>query len=210
MSAVTKPRTHDESHPHGHELTFAEQLHNNRLGIWLFCVSELFMFGALLVARFSLWGMTRPELDQTVGLIATSVLLVSSFFIFRAETAIAHGDRKTFLNSMLMTAFLGTLFLIGVVGFEWGLFGIEIGGHAPLSLSGDVYGAVFYAMTGIHALHVLTGVILILIVWNNGRRGHFTPERHWGVEAAAIYWHYVDVIWVLFYPALYLIGTAVH
>jgi cytochrome c oxidase subunit 3 len=65
-------------------------------------------------------------------------------------------------------------------------------------------------MTGIHALHVLTGLIFIAIVWNNGRRGHYTVERHWGVEACAIYWHYVDVVWVFFYPALYLIGSPIH
>jgi cytochrome c oxidase subunit III len=208
MGAVTTPPTHE--HAHHYELSFAEQLRNNRIGIWLFCFSELFMFGGLLVARFALWGNTRPELDQAVGLIATSVLLVSSFFIFRAETALSYGDRKTFLNSMLVTGFLGTLFLVGVVGFEWGLFGIEIGGHAPLRPTDGVFGAVFYMMTGLHALHVLTGVIFILIIWNNGRRGHFTAEKHWGVEACAIYWHYVDVIWVIFYPALYLIGTPVH
>ncbi len=69
-----------------------------------------------------------------------------------------------------------------------------------------VYGAVLYGMTGLHALHVISGVIGILLVWNLGRKGHFSAERHWGVEATAIYWHYVDLVWVFFYPALYLIG----
>ena len=72
-----------------------------------------------------------------------------------------------------------------------------------------VVGAVFFAMTGMHALHVLSGVILMLIVWTLGRKGQFSSERHWGVEAAAIWWHYVDLVWVFYYPALYLIGTAV-
>jgi cytochrome c oxidase subunit III len=67
--------------------------------------------------------------------------------------------------------------------------------------------AIFFAMTGMHALHVLSGLVLILIVWNNGRKGLYTPERHWAVEATAIYWHYVDLVWVFFYPALYLIGA---
>ena len=57
-------------------------------------------------------------------------------------------------------------------------------------------------------LAVVTGVILLLIVWNNGRKGHFDQEKHWGVEAAAIYWHFVDVVWVFYYPALYLMGQA--
>jgi cytochrome c oxidase subunit III len=189
-------------HEEGHELLSHEhRLRNNRLGLWLFCLSEVFLFGALLTARFYLWGNTRPDLDQNLGFITTAILLVSSFFMNRAETAAAHGDRKTFLGGLLITAFLGIVFFVGVVGLEWR-------GH----LTPDVprFGPVFFAMTGMHALHVLSGVILILIVWWNGRRGRYTPEDHWGVEAVAIYWHYVDVVWVFFYPALYLIGRVVE
>lgn len=189
-------------HEHGHELlSYAERLRNNRMGLWLFCISELFLFGALLVARFYLWGNERPDLDQNLGLITTVVLLISSFFMNRAETAVAHNDQKTFSRGMLITAALGIAFLVGVVGLEWQ-------GH--LSPGDGVFGAVFFGMTGLHALHVLSGVILILIVWWNGRNGRFNADDHWPVEACAIYWHYVDVIWVFFYPALYLIGTAVH
>jgi cytochrome c oxidase subunit 3 len=176
------------------------QLRANRLGLWLFFVSESFMFGGLLAARFYLWGNTRPELDQALGLIVTSVLLLSSFFMNRAESAIAYDDRKTFLRSLLITAALGTLFLVGVVGFEWQ-------GH--LKPWDGVYGAILFGMTGLHALHVFSGVIIILLVWNRARRGGYSAERHWGVEACAIYWHFVDVIWVFFYPALYLIGLPV-
>jgi len=173
------------------------QLKNNRLGLWLFFVSEAFMFGGLLVARFYLWGNTRPDLDQWLGLTITSILLLSSFFMNRAETAVAHDDRRTFLRSLLITAALGTLFLAGVVGLEWQ-------GH--IRPSDGVFGAVLYGMTGMHALHVLSGILFILIVWNAGRQGRFSAGAHWGVEACAIYWHYVDVVWVFFYPALYLIG----
>jgi cytochrome c oxidase subunit III len=210
MSAVATSTTQAHDHDHGHEPPYIVRLRNNRLGLWLFCFSELFLFGALLSARFYLWGAdSRPELDQTLGLITTGVLLISSFFINRAETAIGHNDRQTFLNSLMVTFVLGLIFLIGVVGFEWGLFGIAIGGHEPLKPTDGIWGAVFYGMTGMHAIHVLTGLIFILIVWNNGRKGHFSAEEHWGVEACAIYWHFVDVVWIIFYPALYLIGTAV-
>lgn len=189
----------DESH--GHELPWPAQLRANRLGLWLFCFSEVFLFGALLGARFYLWGNTRPDLDQELGLATTSVLLISSFFMARAEAAVGHNDRKTFMSGLLITAALGILFLVGVVGLEWN-------GH--LGPDDGIYGAIFFLMTGIHALHVLSGVIFIMIVWNNGRRGHYTAEKHWGVEACAVYWHYVDVAWVFFYPALYLIGHVTH
>jgi cytochrome c oxidase subunit 3 len=179
--------------------SYQRQLVNNRMGLWLFFLSEAFMFGGLLAARFFLWGSSRPDLDQTLGLIVTSVLLVSSFFMNRAEIAISFDDRKTFLRSLLITAALGILFLVGVVGFEW---------RGELRPWDGVFGAVFFGMTGMHALHVLSGVIFIFIVWNNGRNGHYSAERHWAVEACAIWWHYVDLIWVFFYPALYLIGKA--
>ena len=179
---------------------YQTQLKANRMGMWLFFVSEAFMFGGILASRFYLWGNTRPELDQGLGLAVTLVLLLSSFFMNRAESAIEHDDRRTFLTSLLITAALGVAFLIGVVAFEWQ-------GHVkPWD---GVYGAVLFGMTGLHALHVFSGVVLILLIWNLGRKGHFSAERHWGVEATAIYWHFVDVIWVFYYPALYLMGRAV-
>jgi cytochrome c oxidase subunit 3 len=179
------------------QIAYRAQTSANRIGLWLFFVSETFMFGGLLASRFYLWGNTRPELDQVLGLVITAVLLVSSFFMNRAESAIAHDDRRTFLSSLLITMALGVIFLVGVVGLEWQ-------GH--IKPWDGVYGAVLFGMTGLHALHVLSGVVLILIVWNLGRKGHFSAERHWGVEATAIYWHFVDVIWVFYYPALYLMG----
>ena len=185
-----------------------EQLRHNRLGLWLFFVSEAFLFGGLLAVRFYLWGEHRPELDQFIGLMVTGVLLLSSLSMNLAETAMEHGDRRTFNIGMLVTAALGLIFLFGVMIFEWGLFPFIYEGH--LSPSENVYGAVVFAMTGMHALHVISGVIFILIVWNLGRKGHFSPESHWGVESCAIYWHYVDLVWIFFYPALYLIGTPVH
>lgn len=187
---------------------YATKLRLNRLGLWLFFVSEAFLFGGLLATRFYLWGEHRPDLDQMIGLIVTSVLLLSSFSMNLAETAIEKGDRKTFLNGLIATAILGTLFLLGVMVFEWGLFPGLYKGH--LTPWDNVYGAVVFAMTGMHALHVISGVVFIAIIWNLGRKGNFSPERHWGVESCAIYWHYVDLVWIFFYPALYLIGTVAH
>jgi cytochrome c oxidase subunit 3 len=180
---------------------YKHKLATNRLGLWLFILSDLFLFVGLLVTRFYLLGAAnRPDVNQYLGLVVTTVLLVSSFFMNRAETAMAHGDRKTFLRGTLITLMLGTLFLIGVVGVEWQI--------APFGPADGAAGSVFYTMTGFHALHVLSGVIFLAIVYRNGRKGLYTAERHWAVEAAAVYWHFVDVAWVFFYPALYLIGKA--
>lgn len=181
------------------ERSLSRVLHIRRVGLWLFFISDLFMFGGLLVTRFYLLGGYRPHLEQLVGLIVTSVLLVSSFFMNRAETMIAHGDRQGAVRSLIITIVLGTIFLIGVVGVEWQI--------APFGLGDGPEGAVFYTMTGLHAFHVLTGLIFLGFVLRNAIRGVYTSERHWAVEAAANYWHFVDLVWIFFYPALYLIGT---
>ncbi len=186
---------------------------NNRIGLWLFFFSELFLFGGLLITRFALWQedghIVRPELDQVVGLVVTVVLLASSYFMNRAEVAIAHGRKQDFLNSLLVTGALGVIFLLGVVIFEWGVIHLPFVEH-HIGPGDGVFGAVIFGMTGMHAIHVITGVIFIAIVWRNGRNDVYSVEQHWGVEACAIYWHYVDLVWIFFYPALYLIGQVSH
>ena len=190
----------------GHASTdYKTKLTNNRLGLWLFLISDAFVFAGLLASRFFLLGGQRPPLNQSLGLFVTGILLVSSFYMNRSEIEMEHGNQKGFLRNILVTLVLGTVFLIGVVGLEWRLAGQE--GLLPNS---GIDGAIFYLMTGYHAFHVLTGLILLFIVYRNGQRGLYTAEKHWGVEAAAVYWHFVDVAWIFFYPALYLMGTVIH
>src|SRR5512134_1962095 len=172
----------------------------NRLGLWLFLISDSFVFGGLMIMRVNLLGLSRPELNQMLGLGVTAVLLISSFFMNRGETMIHNGDRKGFLNNTAITFVLGLGFLLGVVLVEW-----RLAIHEGLTPSSGPAGAAFFMMTGMHAFHVFTGLILLLIVMNNARRGLY-DEKHYPVEAAAVYWHFVDVVWVFFYPALYLVG----
>ncbi|NLF64519.1 MAG: heme-copper oxidase subunit III [Chloroflexi bacterium] len=209
VTVAERERAHVQTHsPHGAaEPSYAQRLRNNRLGLWLFVFSELFLFGGLLMSRFYLWrdpatdDIIRPELDQLLGLFSTTILLLSSVSMALAEAAASRGDRKILNAGLLITAILGIVFLGIVVGLEW---------QGEVSPGDGAFGAVFFGMTGLHAIHVLSGVILLLIILYNSLRGKFTTERHWGVEATAIYWHFVDVAWVFFYPALYLIGRAVH
>lgn len=187
MSAV--PETH----------AIAAPLRIPRFGLWLFILSESMIFAALLSARFVLQGTYRPaELNQTLGLAITLILLTSSFTANRAEVAIAHGKTATFLRNLLATILLGILFLIGVVALEWP----EAMHFAPPS-SG--FGTVFFSLTGVHAFHVFTGVLVLIAVYWLGRRGAFGPGRMWGVEGAVKYWHFVDVAWCFIYPTLYLV-----
>jgi cytochrome c oxidase subunit 3 len=188
----------------GDEHSYSYKTDTNRLGLWLFLLSDAFVFAGLMTVRINLLGLTRPHLNQLLGLAVTVVLLVSSFFMNRGETAMAHGDKKGFMNNVLITFVLGLGFLLGVIMVEWRLAAAE-----GLTASKDVTGAVFYMMTGMHAFHVFTGLIFLGVVWNNARKGVYSAEKHWGVEAAAVYWHFVDLVWIFFYPALYLIGKLI-
>jgi cytochrome c oxidase subunit 3 len=173
----------------------------NRLGLWLFLVSDSFVFAGLMVTRMNLLGLTRPPLNQALGLLITGVLLMSSFFMNRGETLMNNGDRKGYLRNIVITFVLGLVFLLGVVTVEWPTAIRE--GVTP---SSGPYGAVFFMMTGMHAFHVITGLIFLMIVYLNARRGLY-DQKNYPVEAAAVYWHFVDLVWIFYYPALYLIGA---
>lgn len=196
-------RLNEDDHDAGHH-SLVYKTGTNRLGLWLFLLSDSFVFGGLMVARINLLALSRPELNQILGLGVTSILLISSFFMNRGETAMAHGDRRGFLTNTLVTFALGLGFLLGVILVEW-----QLAIREGLTPDSSAVGAVFFMMTGMHAFHVFTGLLLLLVVLRNGWRGVYSQEKHWAVEAAAVYWHFVDVVWIFFYPALYLIGKAV-
>lgn len=168
----------------------------NQVGLWLFFLSESFLFAALATARFFISGTDRPEeLNQALGLGITAVLLVSSLTAFRAEAAIAEGDRAGFQRFLLATILLGLVFVGGVV-VEWSTAEFDIS---------EPYGTAFFSMTGLHATHVISGIVMLAMVYWLSTRGHFSSEQHWGAEATIKYWHFVDVVWVFFYPILYLV-----
>ena len=181
--------------------SYAYKTGTNRLGLWLFLLSDAFVFAGLMAVRINLLGMTRPPLNQLLGVGVTAVLLISSFFMNRGETAMAYGDKKGFIVNALVTFVLGLGFLLGVVLVEWPSAIAE-----GLTASSGTPGAVFFMMTGMHAFHVFTGLIFLLVIINNTRKDVYSAEKHWGVEAVTVYWHFVDLVWIFFYPALYLIG----
>jgi cytochrome c oxidase subunit 3 len=187
--------------------SYAYKLTTSRMGLWLFLLSDSFIFGGLFISRFNLLGLTHLPLSpdsQYIAVTITSVLLLSSFFMNRAEVSMEHGDRKGFIVGIVLTILLGLVFLVSVVFVEW-----PSAINAGVTPSSNAAGAIFFIMTGMHAFHVLTGVIFLSIVLRNGARGLYSPEKHWAVESAAVYWHFVDVVWIFFYPALYLIGKLI-
>ena len=185
----------------GDENSYEYKSGTNRIGLWLFLISDSFVFGGLMVMRVNLLGLAHPNLNQMLGLFVTTILLISSFFMNRGETLIQNGDRKGFITNTIITFVLGLGFLLGVILVEWPNAIEE--GVAPGS---GPAGAAFFMMTGMHAFHVFTGLILLIIVMRNAYKGLY-DNKQYPVEAAAVYWHFVDVVWIFFYPALYLVGT---
>ena len=178
---------------HGHVVH--DHLQFNRVGLWLFFFSETVLFGLLLSARFYLEGIEREHVDQNLGLVITIILLVSSLTAFTAETAAEHNNSRIAHWFLLATIVLGLIFA-GGVAYEW---------KTAHFTRGEPYGTVFFTMTGIHAAHVVSGVGILGLVWWQAFRGKYSAKNHWPVSGSVMYWHFVDVVWVFFYPALYLV-----
>lgn len=167
----------------------------NRAGLWLFFFSESVLFGLLATSRFFLEGIEAAHLDQQLGLVITVILLLSSVTAFIAETAILN-DRKTAATvALIATMVMGVIFA-GGVGYEWSI--------AEFTAS-EPFGTVFFTMTGVHALHVISGIFLLGLVLVQMLRGVYGSHNYWAVTGVVLYWHFVDVVWVFFYPILYLV-----
>jgi cytochrome c oxidase subunit 3 len=172
----------------------------NRLGLWLFLISDASFFVALVSSRFFVYGLNTPsEINQYLGLGLTVILLFSSLTAYRAEVAAENNNRKGMNLNILLTIVIGLLFLVGV-GFEWGIaLGHEV------TWPSSPYGTVLFTLTGVHATHVLTGLIAFAIVYFMKRKNDIGEGNSWAVEGAVKWWHLVDLAWVAIYPTLYLI-----
>lgn len=186
--------THEHADPVAHAW---ERVRINRFGLWLFFLSDGALFALFAAARFYLSGTERdPHLNQGLGLAITGLLLLSSLSAYRAETAFAHGRTSHARTMLLATIVMGILFAAGV-GFEWTT--------AEFS-RGELYGTAFFSMTGMHAFHVVTGLLFLIVIWVRSADGHYSGgPAVWPVTATIMYWHFVDVVWVFFYPTLYLL-----
>ena len=186
------PSGHDEWHQ---DTSF--QPRANRLGLWLFIFSEIFLFGAFLAARYYTTGTDRPDdLNQNLALAVTIVLLISSVSAYMAEAGIKFNKRKVFIASMSVTLLMAALFLVGVT--------IELHEASLHYPPETAYGSSYFMLIGLHAFHVITGMIALIIVFVLGIRGFYGSTNYWGVEGAVKYWHFVDLAWVFIYPTLYL------
>ncbi|WP_371171559.1 cytochrome c oxidase subunit 3 [Aliiroseovarius sp. 2305UL8-7] len=187
-----------------------------RYGVILFIMSEVMFFVAWFWSFFknAIFPMSDnyPAVDgpwPPVGievfdpwhlpLINTLILLLSGCAVTWAHHAIAHeNNRRDLANGLLIAVLLGVLFTI-FQAYEYT--------HAAFGFSGNVYGVNFFMATGFHGFHVIVGTLFLLVCFLRARVGHFTPESHVGFEAAAWYWHFVDVVWLFLFAAIYIWGS---
>jgi cytochrome c oxidase subunit 3 len=204
------------------------------LGMWLFIAQEILFFGGLFgtyaiyrYLYYEAFSAGSHHLSWKLGFFNTLVLIGSSFTMAMGVHAAATGRRRAIAAWILATVVLGGVFL-GVKYVEYGgkiapCFGD--GPHAGCLVPGarfdaqalhvegtrarevQIFYSLYFAMTGLHALHMIIGVpILLLVAWN-GWRGRYTPAWHTPVEMVGLYWHFVDIVWIFLFPLLYLIGS---
>ena len=173
------------------------------LGMFLFIASEAMLFGAFFTAYFFVrvvngfdWPPEGFHLPVFVAGVNSAILLTSSATMHWALQSIKRGQRNAFLAGMVLTFLMGLAFLL-TQAIEYMHVGFNTGDGA--------FASVFFGLTGLHGAHVFVGLTLLLMVIVRGFRGHFTPEHHHGVELPGIYWHFVDVMWIVVYSVVYLI-----
>jgi cytochrome c oxidase subunit 3 len=187
-----------------------------KLGMWLFIFTELLFFGGLFlvyaVYRYqntAAFHMAAEELDVFIGTVNTIILLISSMTIAMSITAIQKNQQKIAFWLVLVTTVLGIVFLVNKV-FEWASkfeHGLYPGSETLQSLGyGDtLFFGLYFAMTGLHALHIIIGVVLLIILLVRIQNRSVHPERYALLENSGLYWHLVDIIWIFLFPLFYLV-----
>jgi cytochrome c oxidase subunit 3 len=173
------------------------------LGMMLFIISEVMIFGAFFTAYFFIriaegnpWPAPGMHLPVPVAGVNTAILISSSFTLHWAEKAIKHGNRFAFKAGMFTTFMLGCTFLFIQIN-EYANIGFAPQDHAQQT--------IFYSLTGLHGAHVFIGLLILLSVTVRAFRGHYSPESHRGVEVPGIYWHFVDIMWIVVYTSVYIL-----
>jgi len=195
---------HHHGPPEAHQ---SSRIDRQTLGILLFIVSEVMLFGAFFAAYFFLrvvanegesWPPEGFELPVAVAAVNTVILVSSSFTVHWALESAKRDNRSGMIMGLATTFLLGATFLF-----------IQINEYVHIGFSArdDAFGSIFYGLTGLHGAHVTVGLILLAFANIRAWRGHFGPEAkdHLGVEVPGIYWHFVDVMWIIVFTSVYIL-----
>ena len=201
---TTTVPTKDQNHSHGEHAEHAEHPDHRMFGLATFLVADAMTFAGFFAAYLTFKAVNPLpdgaiyELELPLPILNTVLLLVSSATFHRAGQAIRQDDHGRCRRWLLITAGLGLAFLVSQMVEYFTL---------PFGLTDNLYASTFFAATGFHGLHVTLGALMILIVWWQARQpqGRVTPADHFPLEAAELYWHFVDGIWVILFVILYLL-----
>jgi cytochrome c oxidase subunit III len=196
---------HAEAHHHGPPVANqSSRVDSATLGMLLFIASEIMLFGSFFTIYFfdrvvkgpAEWPPSPFHLPVFVAGVNTIILVTSSFTIHWALQGIKRGNRAALQAGLVLTIALGLTFLLTQVR-EYSRIGF--------SPQDQAFGSTFYGLTGLHGAHVFVGLTILTFVAIRAFRGHFTPDHHHGVEIAGIYWHFVDVMWIVVYTTVYIL-----
>ena len=207
-SASVAVGQHDHGHHHGPpEAHQSSRIDRQTLGILLFIVSEVMLFGAFFASYFFLrvvagegepWPPDGFELPVSVAAVNTVILVSSSFTVHWALESAKRDNRRAMIMGLAVTFLLGATFLF-----------IQINEYVHIGFSArdTAFGSIFYGLTGLHGAHVTVGLILLAFANIRAWRGHFGPaaKDHLGVEVPGIYWHFVDVMWIIVFTTVYIL-----
>ena len=196
---------HDHGHGHMPVANQSSRIDAQMLGMYLFIISEVMLFGAFFTAYFFIrvvapeagwFPMDGEELPKLIAGINTAILISSSFTMHWALECARNENRRGMRVGMVTTFLLGLTFL-----------SIQINEYVHIGFSpqDSAQGSIFYGLTGLHGAHVFVGLNLLLFATIRTFRGHFTQKEHRGIEVPGIYWHFVDVMWIVVYSSVYLL-----
>ena len=214
---------HDHAHPHHPALqhhfdTMAQQREAATLGMWVFLLTEVLFFGGLFFAYllYRMWYFEAfAEASRTIqiwpGLINTAVLIGSSLTMALGVRAAQTSQRSATVRWLIATIFLGLVFL-GIKVYEYAdkfehhhVPGANFISDSPWAAQEQIFFSLYFTMTGLHALHMIVGVVMMSIITWMAHKGKFDSTYYTPVEMAGLYWHFVDLVWIYLFPLLYLV-----
>ena len=198
-----------------------QQKEASTLGMWIFLVTEIMFFGGMFTAytAYRAWypnvfAVASTSLNAIIGAVNTAVLLCSSFTMVMAVRAASMSASKALIVFLILTMILGMAFL-GIKAYEWTekfhehhvpgpTFHLE--GESPAGQGqAQLFFSLYFAMTGLHALHMVVGVSVLTVILLQAWAGKFSADYFTPVDVAGLYWHFVDIIWIFLFPLLYLV-----
>ena len=220
---------HDEHHGQHHPALqhhfqdLEQQLEASTLGMWLFLVTEVMFFGGMIAAYMLYriwypvaWAEGSNELNIWMGGINTAVLIFSSLTMAMAVRSAQTGNRRATMALLVATMALGLTFLV-IKFFEYKekfelnhVPGPNFRFEGPEAPHVQIFFSLYFALTGVHALHMIIGFCLLSVILWMTYRNRFSPEWYTPVELSGLYWHFVDIVWIFLFPLLYLVDRSHH